>query len=467
MINSTSECSILSESAQRSILEKWQKLIDLITIISGAHVGLIMQLCENRLQVHTASHTTENPYHVGDSEHIWGSGLYCERVLTTNKMLLVPNAVNSSEWDHNPDLKYNLVAYLGFPIRYPSGGLFGTICILDKSENSYTPELIQVMEQFRDQIESELVIEDLLRINTAQIEVLQRQKKLCDLITLNTSDVIWILNVMKNRFTYISPSIFQLRGLTVEEAMKEPLEESMMPESLALVNQKISDSIGVFIRDGVQSELNINEIQQPCKNGRVIWIEVTTRYAMNDQGEVEIIGISRNIDERKQKEKEIEYLSTHDFLTRLYNRSYFEREAEREITRIQRYQAPLSLLMLDIDLFKKINDQFGHLAGDQVLQALSKLVSSLLRSTDVFARYGGEEFIILLPETDLSGATRTAEKIRQTIENATFLQCIKLTISIGVNSYQAGESLDELLRKTDVALYRAKAKGRNCVGISE
>ncbi len=148
MINSTSENSIVSECAQRSILEKWQKLIDLLTVISGAHVGLIMLLCENRLQVHTASHTTENPYLVGDSEHIWGSGLYCERVLSTNKMLLVPNAVNSSEWDHNPDLKYNLVAYLGFPIRYPNGGLFGTICILDKSENSYTPELIQVMSTF-------------------------------------------------------------------------------------------------------------------------------------------------------------------------------------------------------------------------------------------------------------------------------------------------------------------------------
>ncbi len=136
----------------------------------------------------------------------------------------------------------------------------------------------------------------------------------------------------------------------------------MLPDSLALVNQKIAESIGVFIRDGVQSELKINEIQQPCKNGRVIWVEATTRYAMNDQGEVEIIGVSRNIDERKQKEKEIEYLSTHDFLTKLYNRSYFEREAEREITRVQRYQTPLSLLMLDIDLFKKINDQFGHLA---------------------------------------------------------------------------------------------------------
>ncbi|MPM05324.1 hypothetical protein SDC9_51612 [bioreactor metagenome] len=447
----------------KDILEKWQVSIDLVTQILGAHVGLIMQLCGDRLYVHTVSNTSNSPYKVGESESIWGSGLYCERVLSTNQMLIVENARITTEWDHNPDLQFDLVSYLGFPIHYPDGSLFGTICILNNIETRFSSVMSQLMEQFRNQIESELRIEDLLRKDAARLELMEIQNRLYELITFNTSDVIWVLNVMQKKFSYVSPSIFQLRGLTVEEALSEPLESSMTPESAAKVNSMIANSIGAFIKDKVQRAYTVNEIQQPRKDGQIIWVEVTTRYAMSEQGEIEIIGISRNIEDRKKKENEIEYLSTHDHLTKLYNRSYIEAEAEREISRAIRYQNAISFLMIDIDLFKQINDRHGHLIGDEVLQTLATTFALALRKTDICARFGGEEFVILLPETRLEGAIGTAEKLRRTIEATVFPNNIRLTISIGISEYKLGETLDDLIRNADKALYTAKRKGRNQV----
>ena len=165
--------------------------------------------------------------------------------------------------------------------------------------------------------------------------------------------------------------------------------------------------------------------------------------------------------------EEIYRLTTIDGLTQIFNKRYFLENLEREIARSQRYRRSLSLVMFDIDHFKRINDSFGHLAGDYVLKMLASTVKSRIRREDLFARYGGEEFAIVLPEIDGDNSRAFAEKIRQIVERQDFRfenTKIKVTISMGVASIDK-ELTDAatLIKRSDERLYEAKSGGRNRV----
>jgi two-component system, cell cycle response regulator len=164
---------------------------------------------------------------------------------------------------------------------------------------------------------------------------------------------------------------------------------------------------------------------------------------------------------------EIYRLTTVDGLTQIFNRRYFEETLDREISRCNRYGRELSLIMIDIDLFKKINDGFGHLAGDYVLKQLASTVRTRIRREDIFARYGGEEFVVLLPELDHKQAVVVADKMRKIIEKHPFKfdnQEISVTISLGVATLAEGQRDGaDLLKLADSKLYEAKQAGRNRV----
>jgi two-component system cell cycle response regulator len=165
--------------------------------------------------------------------------------------------------------------------------------------------------------------------------------------------------------------------------------------------------------------------------------------------------------------EEIYRLTTVDGLTQVYNKRYFMEVLEREISRSQRYARELSLIMFDIDHFKLVNDNYGHLAGDYVLKHLASVIKAKIRREDIMARYGGEEFAIILPEIDHMNAIRFSEKIRILVENTEFRfedTQIPITISIGVAT--VGENTgtpDDLIKVADDNLYEAKHAGRNCV----
>ena len=164
---------------------------------------------------------------------------------------------------------------------------------------------------------------------------------------------------------------------------------------------------------------------------------------------------------------ELETLARHDSLTGIYNRRYFLELGGREVARVNRNKGHLSLVYFDVDHFKKVNDQYGHEAGDSVLVKLSGMVKARLRETDVFGRIGGEEFAVLMPDTDMENACRVAEELRKMIQGHGIphkdrdLHC---TASFGVSSHgpQAG-TLDAMMRIADNAMYRAKDQGRNKV----
>jgi len=166
--------------------------------------------------------------------------------------------------------------------------------------------------------------------------------------------------------------------------------------------------------------------------------------------------------------RRLELLSITDGLTKLHNHRYFQDELARAFEESTRYQRPLSMAMVDIDFFKKINDTWGHAVGDDVLKVVSKIFRDSIRSTDLAARYGGEEFAVMMPETDLSDAIAFAEKIRAIIEAEpirTQAGPVPATVSIGVSSVPHSKihGPKELIVAADKALYRAKRGGRNQV----
>ncbi len=174
-----------------------------------------------------------------------------------------------------------------------------------------------------------------------------------------------------------------------------------------------------------------------------------------------------NVTARVQRAEELEELATTDALTGLYNRRQFMTLAEAEWVRYQRYGRPLSLLMLDIDFFKKINDTYGHDAGDKVIAAVAGVCRANKRGPDILARIGGEEFVLLLPETDCAGAHVHAERLREAICErplAIVGGSIPVTASVGVSEVRRDmNGIPELIREADTALYQAKHTGRNRV----
>lgn len=139
------------------LLQEWQSILNLIARIEKVKAALIMRISGEDLEVFMTSKTQEHPYKVGQKEHYIDSGLYCERVIRQGTMLLVPDASKSDEWKNNPDMKYGLKCYMGFPIKLPNGNCFGTICTLDDKENDFSDDMIEFMERMRDLIESNLL----------------------------------------------------------------------------------------------------------------------------------------------------------------------------------------------------------------------------------------------------------------------------------------------------------------------
>jgi diguanylate cyclase (GGDEF)-like protein len=168
---------------------------------------------------------------------------------------------------------------------------------------------------------------------------------------------------------------------------------------------------------------------------------------------------------------ELEQTSVTDALTRIYNRRYLQDSMRSEFSRANRHSSPLSYLIFDLDHFKKVNDTYGHPAGDEVLREVARRVKPLLRTEDVFGRYGGEEFSIIMPDTDLKGAFSVAERIRKCIESEPVQFgdiVIPVTTSLGVSTLENGiKSSEQLITIADESLYDSKHKGRNCVSAKQ
>jgi len=261
-------------------------------------------------------------------------------------------------------------------------------------------------------------------------------------------------------------------------------EEGRQVESLAEGRRVVEDlleSLALFVREMVDNNTSYTSRMADHKASlkramtlaglqeiqRLLLEEIEGMQASSENYRAQLDSARRTIQEQQERIRQSEAAAKVDFLTRLANRRAFEQRLSEELERVRRYGGTFSLILMDIDEFKKVNDEFGHPAGDRVLKFIASVLSEKVRATDFVSRYGGEEFAVLLPETSVDRARVVAEKIRKTLQNSSLLHGktkIKVTVSAGVGAVKPdGESLADLVARVDAALYQAKKKGRNCV----
>ncbi len=260
-------------------------------------------------------------------------------------------------------------------------------------------------------------------------------------------------------FPYFSEGIVALGGLPLDVFSgpgTDPVMSRILPEDADLVEAQTRHSAATM--ENVHVEFRARHA-----DGSIRWIECRSTPQQEPDGGILWTGILLDITQRKRAEERVTNMAITDGLTGITNRQAFGRLLEREMARASRYASPLSLIMYDLDHFKRINDCFGHNVGDDVLKTVAGLVGDSLRDTDLHGRWGGEEFMVLLPETGLEAAGKVAEKLRRAIADHRFEGPGGVTASFGVAQLSAGEDARSLAQRVDEALYRAKALGRNRV----
>jgi len=286
---------------------------------------------------------------------------------------------------------------------------------------------------------------------------LEKQKLMFESLFNGSRDAIAVLDMQSN-FINVNPEYSYLTGLSKEKLLKTSCMSLTHPDDIESSEQAILE---------VKRTGYIKEFEKRCiTKDKIIFVSMSMSLLSNP----DIILISaRDISYIKRKEKELKKLASIDPLTHLYNRRYFSNTAKHILHLAKREKKNLSLLMIDIDKFKNVNDKYGHKSGDNVLVRFSKILKKYSRKSDVSCRFGGEEFILLLPQTDVGGALVIAQKLRVAIEELKIPledgNILNFTISIGISQVDLrnDEDIEAVIRRADEALYDAKNSGRNRV----
>ena len=421
-----------------------------------------------------------------------------QRMSKSHKALIIADTHANSDWAHNIEESEWIRSYLGAPIVYQDKVL-GFINLDAGTPNFFNPENAERLEIFTNYAataimnakhysetriraeemailyEISLAIAADVGLERTTLTVFQQLKKVLPID-------LFFLALHEPTEKLVSFFMYQKDGERIEI---EPFNLMWKPSLTRYVIEKRET---IFISDFKAEDAEIKEdeiIRVPgfdnrtilgiplIQRGEVIGV-LSVQSAQPDAYDpvqirlVETIAqqTSIAIDNAKLFEK-MQKMAITDSLTGIYNRRYFYMILRNEIERAKRYQSPLSLVMMDIDHFKKVNDKFGHLAGDEVLQSVSEITKKLLRQIDKMFRFGGEEFMIILPETNQEGALKVANRIRSTIADTTIKTQkgdVRITTSIGVSEYgEEYPTKNEFIESADKILYDAKETGRNCV----
>ncbi|MBB3603454.1 diguanylate cyclase (GGDEF)-like protein/PAS domain S-box-containing protein [Mycolicibacterium sp. BK556] len=321
----------------------------------------------------------------------------------------------------------------------------------------------QTFIRSRQREDGSVVLEGATR-NVTQLHKVEAELNLSEkryrLLVENAWDVVWTTAV-DGTLTYISPAIERLRGVSAEETMQQALSDFFPPESADRIRKYFRSAIAA-VRDGTDLPLFRAEHEFFHKDGTRVPAEMQVIPHIDENGRVlEIIGVTRDITERKALEAELRRLAVTDPVTGVWNRRHGEELISADLN--QAHCQSLSLLMLDVDNFKAVNDTRGHQAGDRVLVEIARRLVGVCRDTDMVARWGGEEFVILLRGCALQDGVKLAEQIRATVADTPFIDAGAVTVSIGVAQATAQDDVTSWVARADDALYEAKGSGRNTV----
>ncbi|MFY4782317.1 diguanylate cyclase [Aliarcobacter butzleri] len=287
-----------------------------------------------------------------------------------------------------------------------------------------------------------------------QEKLLKAYEKLDEFTSILNKYVITVKTKPDSTIIEVSDAFEKASGYSKDELIGKSISMIKHPEQ----DRKI-------IKDLWKNILNkrvwVGNIKNKKKSGEEYWLEQTIIPKLDeDKKNIDsFLSISADITAKMELEK----MASIDKLTDIYNRRMIDQFLQVEIEIASRHNEELSLMIIDIDHFKHVNDNYGHLVGDMVLSQLSKIISDNLRNSDIFGRYGGEEFLIICPKTNKDGAFILAEKLRIIVNDFTFDEVGHKTVSIGIAEFQTNDTIETLFKKADEALYEAKNSGRNRV----
>ena len=283
----------------------------------------------------------------------------------------------------------------------------------------------------------------------------------------NTNDVIMVLDATPltaggPKIAYVNPAFETLMGYRADEVI------GLNPKFLQ--GPDTEDKTRYQIRQAMRENKSIRtQILNYAKDGNELWLDINFVPLFDDNGAlVYYAAIERDLTEHKKLQFALEDMAKTDSLTGLANRQAFMERAMGEFSRARRYSRSLSVIMIDLDHFKSINDLYGHAAGDQVLRQLGQQCHSQLRDSDFMGRIGGEEFVLLLPDTSQDSAFHVAERMREQLSKTPILLdkgiTLHITASFGVTAINKDDAdFNAVLQRADVAMYEAKHDGRNKV----
>ncbi len=278
----------------------------------------------------------------------------------------------------------------------------------------------------------------------------------------------WYWNFQTNVVTF-NPLKVTTLGYDVKDIPERPnyqyFTEKIHPEDY--------ESAMTAMREHLNGTKSVYETEYriKTKDGKWRWYYDLGKITKRDEEGKPLLvaGIVFDITERKELQNKLEEqnellekLATTDELTKLFNRRTVYSKLEYEVDRAKRYKSPLSVMMIDIDHFKQVNDRYGHVRGDDVLREVADTIRRSVRRTDIPGRYGGEEFLVIFPNSNLAESLVVAERIWEGVNEIKYNDDLRVTISCGVKTYE-GETIAELLQKADEKLYEAKEQGRNRV----
>ncbi|WP_321339461.1 diguanylate cyclase [Breoghania sp.] len=348
-------------------------------------------------------------------------------------------------------------AYAGAPLIVAPGVRLGAIAICDTKPRDFTETEVQTLVDL-----SRVAVDEIrLRRSTHEAEVARKQLSAAieaipgGFMLFDEEDRLVLFN-RRIRDLY-PPNATKFRvGVSYEEIVRETIMLGWYPDAVGDEEARIQGALE-YHRDPQ------GDVEQPTANGG--WLRVSD--TRTETGET--VAFRVDISDLKQRERDLFLLATRDTLTGLLSRGSILDKLNDEIERSERYGARSSILIIDADHFKQVNDRCGHQAGDGVLKEIACRLTATLREVDRIGRLGGEEFIVVLPDTGIAGAVQTAERLRKAIETLRVPArdarhpdgYLRVTVSIGVAEFRAGESSEGIYARADTCLYAAKAAGRN------